>query len=85
MVGVKDVAGQSKALPRDGRGKLYLELFYNTHTDVVFCFEHFDFGRNWSAKFEDAPHIVRVGILVSPVTMKEIRQMVLRALNDMEG
>lgn len=85
IVGVKDVAGRSKGLPCDGRGPFYYELFYNTRTGKVSSFEHYDLGHNAFIVFNDAPHIVRVGIVVSPVTMKEIRQMVLRAVNNMEG
>ena len=80
VVGVKAVAGMSKQLDADGRGPFYLELFYNRKTCRVCAYEHYDLGRNTYTVFEDATDMIRVGNVVSPVTMGEIADMVADAV-----
>ena len=80
MKGIKKVCSMSQTLKGPG-SKEYVEVFYNTKTSQIWEIHHFWGGFRYSY---DDPDIIRVGKIVSPCTMRDLRDFTQDALENRE-
>lgn len=72
--GLRKVSGETKSLPGYYSG-LYLQLNYNMETGEAWTNHHCSLGQNSWTQNHDS-NIITIGNISSPVTMKEIEQMI---------
>lgn len=76
--GIKKIAGESKNLQGYYSGQ-YLQLNYDTKTGEAWTNHHTSFGQNSWTEY-DGNSIINCGNICEPITMEEIREMIIEKL-----
>lgn len=78
ITGLKKVAGETKSLEGYFSGK-YLQLNYDKSTGKVWTDFFYSLGQNNWTEYHDS-NIINCGNISEPMTMVQIREMVVNAL-----
>ena len=76
--GLKKIAGETKSL-QGHYSSLYLQLNYDTSDGHAWTDQHCSLGHNSWSRYNDE-NIINCGVISSPMTMKEIADMIERAM-----
>ena len=78
ITGLKKVAGETKSLEGYSSGK-YLQLNYDKSTGNVWTDFFYSLGQNSWTEYHDS-NIINCGNISEPMTMVQIREMIVNAL-----
>lgn len=79
IIGIKRIAGDSKMLPGYYSGQ-YIQVNYDTADGRTWGDYHVSLGHNSWTQYH-SPSVINVGNIYNPVTMAEVREMIVKALH----